>query len=38
MHRLLTGERVGTQAPILILRRTEKQTLYVVPEEAPPGR
>ncbi len=35
LHRLLTEKRVGKQAPIIILRRTEKRTLNIVPDEAP---
>jgi S1-C subfamily serine protease len=35
LHRLLTEEHVGKQTQIVILRRTEKHTLSIAPEEAP---
>ena len=34
LHRLLTEERVGRKSPLVIIRRTEKITLTVVPEES----
>jgi S1-C subfamily serine protease len=34
LHRLLTDERVGRAAPLLLLRRTDKLTLDVVPQES----
>jgi S1-C subfamily serine protease len=37
LHRLLTDERVGRAAPLLLLRRTDKITLDVVPEESRTG-
>jgi S1-C subfamily serine protease len=36
LHRLLTDERVGIATPLRILRRSETQTLEVIPEEVPP--
>ncbi|HEX8652288.1 MAG TPA: trypsin-like peptidase domain-containing protein [Pyrinomonadaceae bacterium] len=34
LHRLLTDERVGQTSPLLVLRRTDKLTLDVVPQES----
>jgi S1-C subfamily serine protease len=34
LHRLLTDERVGRTSPLLVLRRTDKITLDVVPQES----
>jgi S1-C subfamily serine protease len=34
LHRLLTHEQVGQRAPLTILRRNEKLTLTIVPEES----
>ncbi len=34
LHRLLTHERVGQRAPLTILRRNDKLTLTIVPEES----
>jgi S1-C subfamily serine protease len=34
LHRLLTHEQVGQRAPLTILRRNDKLTLTIVPEEA----
>jgi len=34
LHRLLTHERVGQRSPLTILRRNDKLTLTIVPEEA----
>ncbi len=34
LHRLLTHEQVGRRAPLTILRRNEKLTLHIVPEES----
>jgi S1-C subfamily serine protease len=35
LHKLLTGERVGQGAPLEVIRRTERLTLQIVPEEVP---
>jgi len=35
LHKLLTEERVGQQAPLEVIRRTERLTLRIVPEEVP---
>ena len=35
LHKLLTEERVGQMAPIELIRRTERLTLQIVPEEVP---
>jgi S1-C subfamily serine protease len=32
---LLTEERVGQGAPLEVIRRTERLTLHIVPEEVP---
>jgi S1-C subfamily serine protease len=37
LHRLLTEERVGQPAALIVLRRTEKKEFLVTPREAPPG-
>ena len=34
LHKLLTDERVGVKTPLVVIRRTEKITLDVLPEEA----
>jgi S1-C subfamily serine protease len=34
LHRLLTHEQVGKRAPLTVLRRNEKLTLTIVPEES----
>jgi S1-C subfamily serine protease len=34
LHRLLTEERIGRRTPITIIRRTEKLSLEVVPQES----
>jgi S1-C subfamily serine protease len=33
LHRLLTQQRTGVQSPLIIIRRTEKLVLEIVPEE-----
>ena len=38
LHRLLTEERVGREVPIEVIRRTEKLTLRVTPEDSQSGR
>jgi S1-C subfamily serine protease len=35
LHRLLTEERVGKPAPVIVLRRVEKLALNIVPVESP---
>jgi S1-C subfamily serine protease len=35
LHKLLTEERVGQGAPLEVIRRTERLTLQVIPEEVP---
>jgi S1-C subfamily serine protease len=35
LHKLLTEERVGQGAPLEVIRRTERLTLKIVPEEVP---
>ena len=35
LHKLLTEERVGQTASIEVIRRTERLTLEIVPEEVP---
>jgi S1-C subfamily serine protease len=37
LHRLLTAERVGKPAPLVVIRRTEKLTITVTPGEARAG-
>ena len=37
LHRLLTEERIGRKSSLVVLRRTEKLTLQVVPEESRSG-
>jgi len=32
---LLTEERLGQEAPLEVIRRTERLTLHIVPEEVP---
>jgi S1-C subfamily serine protease len=34
LHRLLTHERVGQRVPLTILRRNDKRTIEIVPEES----
>jgi S1-C subfamily serine protease len=34
LHRLLTGERIGTRTPLTLIRRTEKHVVDVVPAES----
>ena len=34
LHRLLTEERVGVRLPLVVIRRTERLTLEVVPKES----
>jgi S1-C subfamily serine protease len=34
LHRLLTDERVGVRSPLVVIRRTEKLTLTIIPEES----
>src|SRR5215510_2858560 len=36
LHKLLTEERVGQTAPLELIRRTERLTLQIVPEEVTP--
>jgi S1-C subfamily serine protease len=36
LHRLLTDERVGERAPLVVIRRTEKLALEIVPQESRP--
>jgi S1-C subfamily serine protease len=38
LHRLLTEDRVGEPAELMVLRRTEMRTLRLVPSEVPPPR
>ncbi|MBM3804043.1 MAG: PDZ domain-containing protein [Acidimicrobiia bacterium] len=35
LHRLLTDERLGVRSQVTILRGTEKQLVWIVPEESP---
>jgi hypothetical protein len=35
LHKLLTEERVGQEAPLEVICRTERLTLHIVPEEVP---
>ncbi|HEU0184764.1 MAG TPA: trypsin-like peptidase domain-containing protein [Blastocatellia bacterium] len=37
LHKLLTDERVGQGAPLEVIRRTERLTLHIIPEEARGG-
>ncbi len=37
LHRLLSGNRVGTRSPLAALRGPEKVVLEIVPEESHPG-
>jgi len=37
LHKLLTEERIGRKSPLVIIRRTEKLTLEVVPGESRTG-
>jgi S1-C subfamily serine protease len=34
LHRLLTEERIGRKSSLVVIRRTEKLTLDVIPEES----
>jgi S1-C subfamily serine protease len=34
LHRLLTDERVGEKSPLVVIRRTEKLSLEIVPQES----
>ncbi|HEV2762701.1 MAG TPA: trypsin-like peptidase domain-containing protein [Pyrinomonadaceae bacterium] len=34
LHRLLTEERVGVRVPLVVIRRTERLTLEVIPKES----
>jgi S1-C subfamily serine protease len=34
LHRLLTDERVGDKSPLVVIRRTEKLSLEIVPQES----
>ena len=34
LHRLLTGERIGTPSPMIVLRRGERRRLTIVPAES----
>ncbi len=34
LHRLLTGERIGTPTPLTLIRRTEKHVVHVIPVES----
>lgn len=38
LHRLLTADRAGTAMQLIVLRKTEKLTRYIIPEEASPRR
>jgi S1-C subfamily serine protease len=35
LHKLLTGDRIGRQCSVTIIRRTERATLSLMPEEMP---
>ena len=35
LHRLLTDERLGVRSQVTLLRGTEKQSVWIVPEESP---
>jgi S1-C subfamily serine protease len=35
LHKLLTEEWIGQGAPLEVIRRTERLTLHIVPEEVP---
>jgi hypothetical protein len=37
LHRLLTDERLGVRSQVTILRGTEKQLVWIVPEESRSG-
>lgn len=37
LHKLLTEDRIGQKFPLVVIRRTEKLTLEVVPEESQSG-
>lgn len=37
LHKLLTDERIGRRTPLVVIRRTERLTLEVVPAESPGG-
>ncbi|HZY41446.1 MAG TPA: PDZ domain-containing protein [Anaerolineae bacterium] len=34
LHRLLTDQQVGVRSPLTIIRRADKLTLHVTPQEA----
>jgi len=34
LHRLLTEERIGTRAPLTVIRRAEKREVEVIPIES----
>jgi S1-C subfamily serine protease len=38
LHRLLTADRIGSSAPLTILRSAERRQLTIVPSERPPSR
>jgi S1-C subfamily serine protease len=38
LHQLLTEEKVGVQAVVTVIRRGEKKTLSIVPQESRAGR
>jgi len=38
LHRLLTADRIGSSAPLTILRSAERRQLTIVPGERPPSR
>jgi S1-C subfamily serine protease len=38
LHRLLTDERLGVRSQVTILRGTEKQLMWIVPEESRSGK
>jgi S1-C subfamily serine protease len=38
LHQLLTEEKVGVQAVVRVIRRGEKRTLHIVPQESRAGR
>ena len=35
LHKLLTGDQIGVESPLTIIRGTEKLTLSVTPSESP---
>jgi S1-C subfamily serine protease len=38
LHQLLTEEKVGVEAVVTVIRRGERKTLQIVPEESRAGR